>query len=223
MTPPLGVKPAVPDTWHCPGKTLWDPCSSTLWTQEHMWPDPIMQGRPVQTCPILHPGLGKPDLDPDWWRWSSCLWCCVWGHEDVKADTCLYEAICTTWTCESPIVQIRDVDQSGPEVLQQDPGGAERHSFGKLGGEEEPDRLVVGEADVAMRPIGHVLYKPLHVCHGEVMDMERSSWITSVSRGTKTMSISSCTRNGEIKKIQIKHYQFQCSPFLKRDAIWGQC
>lgn len=147
-----------------------------------------MQGRLVQTCPISHPGLGKPHLDPEWWRWSSCLWCCVWGHEDVEADTRLYEAICTTWTCESPIVQIRGIDQSGPEVLQQDPGGAERHSFGKLWGEEEPDGLVVGEADVAMRPIGHVLYKPLHVCYGEVMDMERSSWVTSVTREKKRYS-----------------------------------
>lgn len=30
---------------------------------------------------------------------------------------------------ELPVVEICGVDQPGPKVLQQDPGGAERHSF----------------------------------------------------------------------------------------------
>lgn len=101
----------------------------------------------------------------------------------------------------SPVVQICGVAQPGPEGLQQGPGGAARHSFGPLGWEVEPDGPVVREADVAMRPIGHVLYKPLHVCHGEVMDMERSSWTTSVNRDTKPVFIYTRARDGEISQV----------------------
>lgn len=45
-------------------------------------------------------------------------------------------------------------------------------SFGPLGREDEPDGLIVSEAHVTVGPIGRVLHQPLHVNHGEVVDME---------------------------------------------------
>lgn len=75
---------------------------------------------------------------------------------------------------ESPVVQLCGVDPLGPQALQQHPGGAARQSRGRPGGEDEPDRPVDGEADVAVRPIGRILHEPLHICQGQVVDVERS-------------------------------------------------
>jgi len=46
--------------------------------------------------------------------------------------------------------------------------------FGPLGREDEPDGLVVGGAHVAVGTMSHVLHQPLHVHHGQVVDMESS-------------------------------------------------
>lgn len=45
--------------------------------------------------------------------------------------------------------------------------------------------MVVREADVAVRPIGHVLEEPVHVCHGQVVDMERPSWTAPANEDTE--------------------------------------
>lgn len=97
------------------------------------------------------------------------------------------------WT-RPPVVQIRGVCQPGPQGLQQDPGGAKRPGFGLLGGEEEPDVAVAREADVAVGPVGHVLHQPLQVRHGQVVDVERSSWTASANNDTKAFIDTRCTR-----------------------------
>lgn len=83
-------------------------------------------------------------------------------------------------TLKSPVVQICGVDHLGPELFQQGPDRATRQRFGQPGREGEPDGPSVGDAHVAVGPIGHVLHQPLNIDHGEVVDVESSPWKQSV-------------------------------------------
>lgn len=76
----------------------------------------------------------------------------------------------------APVVEGDGVSHFVPERLQQLPVEAVPAREGLPVGEDEADRVVPGEADVAVRPVGHVLHQPLHTHQGRAVDVQRSTW-----------------------------------------------
>ena len=84
-----------------------------------------------------------------------------------------------------PVVQVGGVrPHLGSEPLQQAPRRAERQRLGLAGGEDEAEGAVGGggDAHVTVRSVGHVLHQPLHLHHGEVVDVQGSSWMPKVKK-----------------------------------------
>lgn len=71
-----------------------------------------------------------------------------------------------------PIIEARGVSYLDPQGLQQLPVETVPPREGLALGEQEADRVVPREADVAVRPVRHVLHQPLGADQSRAVEVE---------------------------------------------------
>ena len=79
------------------------------------------------------------------------------------------------WHLTEPVIESCCVSNFGPQGLQQLPVEAVPPREGLAVGEQEADRVVPREADVAVRPVGDVFHQPLDADQRGAVDMEGST------------------------------------------------
>lgn len=76
----------------------------------------------------------------------------------------------------SPLVKLGDVRQLLPVLLQQNPLRTLCRRRGRRVSKPEPQGPVVGDAEVAVGPVGDVFHQPVHAQDAEVVDVQGRPW-----------------------------------------------
>lgn len=177
---PLRDRSWAPDTWRCPGGARRGPCRDTPSAPERVWWARQSRWKLSQTSPTRHLGLGTPHLDPQWPVWGAVS---DWKHPKKQTIRVkISHWICDLksikkggWYLTQPVIESCRVSDFGPQGLEQLPVEAVPPREGLAVGEQEADRVVPREADVAVRPVGDVFHQPLDADQRGAVDVEGSA------------------------------------------------